>query len=76
MEMSLCSYLKQTKNVIFFFLLQNQRTGVQNRSCLDGWYQWEREEVEKGYRGANMMQILCTHASKCTKLFQEWENGR
>jgi hypothetical protein len=30
---SLCSYLKQ--NVIyFFFLLQNQRTGEQNRPCL------------------------------------------
>jgi hypothetical protein len=39
---SLCSYLKQTK--FHFFLLQNQRTGGQNRSYLGmgGWSWWEK----------------------------------
>jgi hypothetical protein len=35
---SMCSYLKQEKNVIFFsfLLIQNQGTGGQNRSCQGG----------------------------------------
>jgi hypothetical protein len=41
---SQCSYHKQTK-MSFFFLLQNQRTGEQNWSCLGFWYQWERGRV-------------------------------
>jgi hypothetical protein len=35
---SLYSYLKQTK-MSFFFPLQTQRTGEQNRSCQGGCYQ-------------------------------------
>jgi hypothetical protein len=52
---------------LFFFLLQNQRTGKQNRSCLgcdtSGWV----EEVGKGYRGMNTVQILCTYECKWKK---------
>jgi hypothetical protein len=45
-------YLKQAKmSFLFFFLLQNQRTGGQNRSCLGWragcWYQWERKMAGK-----------------------------
>jgi hypothetical protein len=28
------------------------------------WFQWEGEEVRKGYRRVNMVQILYTHVSK------------
>jgi hypothetical protein len=24
------------------------------------WYQWEREDITKGFRRANMVDILCT----------------
>jgi hypothetical protein len=26
-----------------------------------GWYQWEGEEIRKGYRRVNMVKILCLH---------------
>jgi hypothetical protein len=56
---SLCSYLKQSKKSFSSsFLIQNQRTGEQNRSYLG-----ELVSV----RGVNMVQILCTHVCK-------WEN--
>jgi hypothetical protein len=52
---NLCSYLKQIK--MPFFLLQNQRLGGRNRSCPEGWYQWEGEgggeRVKEGEFGAN-----------------------
>jgi hypothetical protein len=55
MEMSqgncLCSYLKQTK-MSFFFLLQNWRTGRQNKSCLEEvGTSGNREEFGKGIGG-------------------------
>jgi hypothetical protein len=59
---SLYSYLKQTK--CHYFPLQDQRTGGQNRSCLLGWYQWKGEDVRKGCRKVNMVQILCVHVCK------------
>jgi hypothetical protein len=41
----------------FFFLLQNQRSGGQNRSCLGNWDQWEGweagEMVKEGEYDAN-----------------------
>jgi hypothetical protein len=57
---SMYSYPKQTK-MSFFFLLQNWRTGGQNWRV---WYQWEGEEVGKGCRRVNMVQILCIHVCK------------
>jgi hypothetical protein len=42
---------------IFF---QRWRTGMQNRSCLGSWYQWEGEDIKKGCRKVNMEEILCT----------------
>jgi hypothetical protein len=52
---SLCNYLylKQAKmlGIFFFFLLQNRRTGGQNRSSLrvqgGGWYQWRDGRVRR-----------------------------
>jgi hypothetical protein len=68
---SLCrELLKQAKmSFYFFFLLQNWRTGGQNRFC--GRWGGElgtsgRGEVaEKEGRRVNMVQILCTHKYKC-----------
>jgi hypothetical protein len=57
---SLCSYLKQIK-MSFFSLIQNQRPGEWNRSCLGGagtGGRGKREEMAKeGKYGAN---IVCT----------------
>jgi hypothetical protein len=83
---SLCSYLKQQqqqKNVISFFsLVQNQKIGGKNRSCLGrrrGETRGSGEEVRKGYRRMNMVQILCIHdvnrKSYLLKLFQEPGGG-
>jgi hypothetical protein len=49
-ENSLCSYLKQTKMSFFSFLLQNQRTGGQNRSCLGIGTTEREDDIRKGYR--------------------------
>jgi hypothetical protein len=49
------------------YFLQKQRTGGNNRSCLGSWYQWEEEDVRKGSRRVNMVQILCTHVCKWKK---------
>jgi abortive infection bacteriophage resistance protein len=57
-------YLKETK-MSFFFLLQNQRTGGQNKSCQEGgWYQLERKRCGKWCKMVNMVRILCTHECK------------
>jgi hypothetical protein len=67
---SLCSYLKQAKMSLFsfsFFLIQNQRTEEQNRSCLGAGIGGKGEEVGKGYRRVNMVQILCVHVCKWKK---------
>jgi hypothetical protein len=61
---SLCSYLKQAKcHFLNIFLLQNWRTGGQSMACLGNWYQCS-EDVGKGGRSVNMVQILCTHVCK------------
>jgi hypothetical protein len=55
------------KQKCHFFLLQNWRTGGQNRSCLGaggGGPSGRRKEVGKGCRRVNMEQILCIHVCK------------
>jgi hypothetical protein len=53
------SYLKQTKNVIlfFFYKITEQEGGT---GPVRG-VQVEGEEVGKGCRTVNIIQILCTH---------------
>jgi hypothetical protein len=73
---SLCSYLylNLAKMPCFsfslfmlFFLLQNQRTGGQNRFCggKEGWYQWEGEGGREGGKRMNTVQIIYTYVCKC-----------
>jgi hypothetical protein len=76
--------------ISFFFLLQNQRTGGQNRSCLGAGVvstSGRGEDVGKVCRMVNVVQILYTHvcigknehiimSSFLLKLFQEWGKGR
>jgi hypothetical protein len=55
---SLYNYLKQIK--MSFLFLQSPRTRGQNRSCLEGWYQWEKGGSEErvyvgGEYGANIL---------------------
>jgi hypothetical protein len=69
MEMSqgnfLCSCLKLTKLSIFFSLLQSQRTGGKNRSCMgEVGTSGRGDEVGKGYGRVNMVQVLCIHVYK------------
>jgi hypothetical protein len=65
-ENCICSYLKQTKMSFFLFVLQNQRTGEWNRSCLGlvVGASGRGRRGGKGYRMVNIMQILCTHVCK------------
>jgi hypothetical protein len=56
-----------------FFLLQNGRTEGWNRSCPAEVEQGEEvdtneEEVAKGYRKVNTVQILCAHVCKWKKI--------
>jgi hypothetical protein len=77
---SLGSYVKQPKNVIFFFFIQNQRIVEWNRSYLKkllpmgqggGW-----EMVKDGEYGANIVYIYINGKKKYVlKLFQEWGGG-
>jgi hypothetical protein len=54
-----------SKNVtFFFFILQNQRTGGQNRSRR-GSTSGRRQVAGKEGRRVNTVQILCTHVCKC-----------
>jgi hypothetical protein len=75
---SLCSYLylKLAKipcfsnYILCFFLLQNWRTGGQNRFCqgrMRGgvWYRWEEGGSRERGRRVNMIQIMYTHVCKC-----------
>jgi hypothetical protein len=32
-----------------------------------GWYQWERKDINKGYKRVNMVEILCTHVYQVEK---------
>jgi hypothetical protein len=50
-------YLKQTK----MSFSQKQRTGRQNSSYLGVGTSGSRENIRKGCRRMNMMEILCTH---------------
>jgi hypothetical protein len=68
---SMCTYLylKLKCHTFIFFLLQNQRTGGWNRSCL-GWGKGlgnsESGEVAgKGGGRVNMVQKMYTHTCKC-----------
>jgi hypothetical protein len=46
------------------FFLHKQRTGSQNRSCLEIKYQWEGGRYkEKGWR-VNIVEIFYIHACK------------
>jgi hypothetical protein len=49
------------KQKYHFFLLKN---GGQNKSSLGGWYQRSGEDVGKGCRRVNMVQILHTYICK------------
>jgi hypothetical protein len=77
---SLCSYLKQTRMSLFFFL-QNQRTGGWNRSrerreCYQGEVDGTTErgkEVGKGH--GRVVQILCTYVCKRKMLAAETTPG-
>jgi hypothetical protein len=58
---SLCSYLKQ-KNVFFSFAKsQNERT---EQVLSRGLVPVVGEDVGKGFRRVNIVQILCTHVCK------------
>jgi hypothetical protein len=57
---TLCIAILNKQKCHFIFLLQNFRTGGWNRSCLGVWYQWEGEDVGKGYRRVNMMCTVYT----------------
>jgi hypothetical protein len=60
---SLCSYFKQTgMSFSFYYKLKEQEGGT--GPVLGVLYQWEGEEVGKGYSRVNMVQILCTHVRK------------
>jgi hypothetical protein len=49
----------------FFFLLQSKRTGRRKRTCLGGLVPMEEgEDVGKGCKKVNIVQILCTHVYK------------
>jgi hypothetical protein len=43
------------------FFSQKRRTGRQNRSCLGGGYEWEGEDIRKGCRRVNVVEMLWTH---------------
>jgi hypothetical protein len=67
---SLYRYLKQIKvSFLFFFFFYKTRTGRQNRFCLAGWYQLVGEDIRKGCRRVNTVEMLYAHVCK---LFQEW----
>jgi hypothetical protein len=50
------------KNVFFF--LHKWRTGRQNRSCPGVGTNGREEDIRKGYRRVNMMEISCIHVYK------------
>jgi hypothetical protein len=58
---SLCSYLQKTKTSFFFLFF----TKSENRRAEQVFF--EGEDVGRGCRWVNMVQILCTYVHK-------WEN--
>jgi hypothetical protein len=50
-----------TRKLRHFFLLQNWSTGGHNRSCLGVGIRGSGEDVRKGCRRLDMVQMLCTH---------------
>jgi hypothetical protein len=63
---SLIAILNKQK-CLFFFLLKNQRIGKQNRSRCGGrgiGTCGRGEDIRKGCRRVNMVEILGTHVSK------------
>jgi hypothetical protein len=61
-----CVAILNKQKCLFFLFLQNQRTGGHNRSCVGVVGIIGREEdVGKGSRRVNIVQILCTHICKC-----------
>jgi hypothetical protein len=63
-EISQVATLIKQECHLFFFLLQNQGKGGQNRSCLGICTSRSGEEVGKGHGKVNMVQILCAHVCK------------
>jgi hypothetical protein len=70
MEMSqgnlLYSYLKQTKMVFFFFFSKSKNKRVK-QSPPEELVPMGEEEMRKGCRRVNIMQILCKHVCKWKK---------
>jgi hypothetical protein len=61
-ETSLNCYLRQTKMAFF------KNTEPQSKQVLPGgWYQQEGEEVRKGYRRVNAMEIIMHSCMKIEK---------
>jgi hypothetical protein len=61
---SMFSYIKQAKMSVFFFLLQNWKTGRQNVSFLTrgSWYQWEgRGGAEREWEGKYTTNTVYTY---------------
>jgi hypothetical protein len=58
----------------FPFIFQKQGRGRQNRSCLGAGTSGREEDIRKGCRRVNMVEILRSHVCKSDqlKLFQEW----
>jgi hypothetical protein len=58
--------LSQKKKKVSFLLfsITKSENKKQNSSCEGEGYHWEGEEVGKGGRKVNMVQILCTHVCK------------
>jgi hypothetical protein len=46
---------------IFFSEIRRKNRKYQKLSTLYVWYQWEGEDLWKGFRGVNMVEILCTY---------------
>jgi hypothetical protein len=55
---------KQKYHFPFFFFLQNQGIGGQNRSCLGMGTSGSKEEMGKVFKRVNVMQILYTRVFK------------
>jgi hypothetical protein len=54
---------------LFFFYKIGEQEGKTGPAWGEGgWYQWEEEDVGKGCKRVNMVQILCAHVRK-------WKNG-
>jgi hypothetical protein len=57
---TLCSYLKQAKMSSIFFSYKSGKQDGGTGPAWVSWHQWEGEEVGKGCKRVNMVQIKCT----------------